>query len=213
MIGHNNGPPLGDIAEVAGLMRRYAWCKAHKAAWRTPPIEIVRLRERAAAQLGLSYQQYASILMDRGHRPRAIFFGLSGALVRARDGALMPGVETKLRSLRECVLFVVGDGDMRRVTDVCRLTTNVVGADAVRRVLREHRIATSQAIMVGATLEDQACAERAKLARFFWAWEYFTVPTLAVAIEETSEEVSHPAFRPNRQRPGARQSRHAPRFA
>ena len=48
MIGHNNGPPLGDISDVGGVARLYYWRRAHKAAWRTPPIEIVKLRYRAA---------------------------------------------------------------------------------------------------------------------------------------------------------------------
>ena len=120
MLGHNNGPPIGDITDVGGLMRQYCWRKAHKKAWRTPPIEIAKLRSRAAEQLGLSYRDYSSILMDRGHRPRAIFFGLGGTLVRTRnnemgadrDGAaiLMPGVREKLRRLGECALFIIAEG-------------------------------------------------------------------------------------------------------
>lgn len=223
MIGHNNGPPLGDIADVAGLMRRYAWRKAHKAAWRTPPIEIVRLRQRAADALGLSYKDYTSILLDRGHRPRAIFFGLAGTLVRPRDGAPMPGVEAKLRSLRDCILLVVADDGeqsrLARVAEVCRAPLSLAnGADkvaALHQTLVARRIPPSQAIMVGASLEDQECAARAKLARFFWAWEYFGAPPreAAVAMTENSSEEPHSAFRLCRQRPGSRRPRHAPTFA
>jgi len=225
MIGHNNGPPLGDITDVANIMRRYAWRKAHKAAWRTPPIEIVRLRQRAADALGLSYRDYTSILLDRGHRPRAIFFGLSGTLVRARDGAVMPGVETKLQGLRECALFVAGGDGLQssiiRIAEVCRAKLTMVDgssgpdkAAAVRHTLVAHRIPPSQAIMVGATVEDRESSERAKFARFFWAWEYFaTSAKLPDATREVGSDASHAAFRLCRQRPGLRRPRHAPTFA
>lgn len=227
MIGHNNGPPLGDIADVAGLMRRYAWRKAHKAAWRTPPIEIVRLRQRAADALGLSYKDYTSILLDCGHRPRAIFFGFAGTLVRERDGALMPGVEKKLRALRDCILLVVADdggqSSVARVAEVCRaplsLANGAVDASnrvaALHQTLVAHRIPPSHAIMVGASLEDQECATRAKIARFFWAWEYFGAPPRepAAATPENTSEEPHSAFRLCRQRPGSRRPRHAPAFA
>ena len=224
MIGHNNGPPLGDIADVAGLMRRYAWRKAHKAAWRTPPIETVRLRQRAAEALGLSYKDYTAILLDRGHRPSAIFFGLSGTLMRG--GALMPGVETKLRALRDCALFVLGDGgaqtSLGRVAEICRVTlmpgaaaanvSDIVAA--IHHALVARRIPPSQAILVGATLEDQECATRAKLARFLWAWAYFgAASTQPDAPAEVVPEATHAAFRQCRQRPGSRRPRHAPTFA
>ena len=224
MIGHNNGPPLGDIADVAGLVRRYAWRKAHKTAWRTPPIEIVRLRRRAADALGLSYKDYTSILLDRGHRPSAIFFGLAGTLMR--NGALMPGAETKLRALRDCKLFVLAAGDaqnvIRRVPEICSATpTPTHGAAsaadlavAIHHTLVAHSIPPSQAIMVGASIEDQECAARAKLARFFWAWEYFGAPRAEPdAPTEVVPEATHAAFRQCRQRPGSRRARDAPAFA
>jgi hypothetical protein len=199
MIGHNNGPPLGDITDVAGRARLFYWRKAHKAAWRTPPIEIVNLRHRAAEQLGLSYKDYASILMDRGHRPRAIVFALAGTLVRTRrsavDTTMMPGVQQKLRRLRECSLFVIA-GDpphaerrlsaesanhcVDQIAEACSVTfaDRIVGNDnatalTLRRLLTKHQIPPSQTIFIGATREDEACAEGAKVARFFWAWHYF----------------------------------------
>lgn len=196
MLGHNNGPPIGDITDTAGLMRQYCWRKAHKKAWRTPPIEIVKLRHQAAAQLGLSYRDYTSILMDRGHRPSAIFFDLGGTLVRtrnnevdARNGAvtLMPGVRRKLERLSGCSLFVIAgrtptheaaEDYIRQVGDLSgtRITGHTIGggADMVTALLVKHAIPPAQAILVGDTVEDERCAERAKLARFFWAWHYFS---------------------------------------
>lgn len=214
MIGHNNGPPIGDIADVGGRARLFYWRKAHKAAWRTPPIEIVKLRARAAEELGLSYKDYTSILMDRGRRPSAVLFDLGGTLVRTRnneidtDGSgtviMMPGVRNKLQRLGECALFVITnqariadgtlaretvEGYIRQISHICgvRLTDYSICGDTrgsqssmrkpapgmVTQLLGKHRIPPSQAIMVGDTVEDEKCAEAAKLARFFWAWHYF----------------------------------------
>jgi phosphoglycolate phosphatase-like HAD superfamily hydrolase len=206
MIGHNNGPPLGDISDVGGVARLYYWRKAHKAAWRTPPIEIVKLRYRAAEQLGISYKDYTSILLDRGRRPSAIFFDLAGALVRvrnneidtSRDGAvtLMPGVRQKLRRLSDCSVFVISkttrsretiEGYIDQVSDSCggRVTDYSIGdgtaLDMVNALLAKHRIPASQAVLVGDRIEAEKCAEAAKLARFFWAWHYFGEKIMASA--------------------------------
>ena len=205
MIGHNNGPPLGDISDVGGVARLFYWRKAHKAAWRTPPIEIVKLRYRAAEQLGISYKDYTSILLDRGRRPSAIFFDLAGALVRLRnneidtdrDGAvtLMPGVRQKLRRLGDCSVFVISkstraretiEGYIGQVSESCggRVTDYSIGEaalDMVNALLAKHRIPASQAVLVGDTVEAEKCAEAAKLARFFWAWHYFGEKIMASA--------------------------------
>jgi hypothetical protein len=195
MLGHNNGPPIGDITDVGGLMRQYCWRKAHKKAWRTPPIEIVKLRYQAAAQLGLSYRDYTAILMDRGHRPSAIFFDLGGTLVRTRNNevhtgiggtvTLMPGVRRKLQRLSGCSLFIIASGELTHETvdghirQIGELSGSKLSGwtsrepDMVNGLLAKHGIPPSQAILVGDTVEDERCAERAKLARFFWAWHYF----------------------------------------
>jgi phosphoglycolate phosphatase-like HAD superfamily hydrolase len=206
MIGHNNGPPLGDISDVGGVARLYYWRKAHKAAWRTPPIEIVKLRYRAAEQLGISYKDYTSILLDRGRRPSAIFFDLAGALVRTRNNVidtdrngavtLMPGVRKKLQRLGDCSVFVIAksvraretvEGYVNQVSDCCsiKVTDHAIGdgatLDMVNDLLAKLRIPASQAVLVGDTVEAEKSAEAAKLARFFWAWHYFGENLMASA--------------------------------
>jgi phosphoglycolate phosphatase-like HAD superfamily hydrolase len=202
MIGHNNGPPLGDISDTGGRARLYYWRRAHKAAWRTPPIEIVRLRSRAAEQLGLTYKDYTSILLDRGRRPSAIFFVLEGTLVRARSGrlaldghglppTLMPGVGRKLQRLGDCAVFVVSRGGasegiaslVRQVGELCGIAIadhSIAGGEghaamraAIADLLHRHRLPPSQAVLVGSTAGDEKAGEEAGLARFLWAWHYF----------------------------------------
>jgi phosphoglycolate phosphatase-like HAD superfamily hydrolase len=201
MIGHNNGPALDEPQERGGRARLYYWRKAHKAAWRTPPIEIVKLRARAAEDLGISYRDYTSILMDRGRRPSAVFFALAGTLVRTRNGAidadhegvvkLMPGVKERFRRLGACNAFVLAEGGLaeeavencvRQVGDLCagKITDYAVGGatqtellESVRRLLTKHALPPSQTVLVGDAVEHERCAEAAGLARFFWSWRYF----------------------------------------
>lgn len=61
-IGHNRGPPLGEGAD----WRAFCWTKAHRAAWRAPPREVGLARLAQAEALGMSYSEYAAILLDRG---------------------------------------------------------------------------------------------------------------------------------------------------
>ena len=62
-IGHNGGPPL---SEPADLFLRHAWATAHRAAWKNPPMDILRFRLARAEAAGVSYQEYMSTLLDTG---------------------------------------------------------------------------------------------------------------------------------------------------
>ena len=63
-LGHNNGPPW-DMAE---LFIVYCWTKACEKAWKMPQETAIR-RARKAANLGLTYKQYALEIMERGRFP------------------------------------------------------------------------------------------------------------------------------------------------
>lgn len=70
-IGHNGGPPLEEplLEQPGAAWRLFCWSKAHKAAWKTPPREIALRRLARAEELGLSYREYASEILDTGrHR-------------------------------------------------------------------------------------------------------------------------------------------------
>ncbi len=64
-IGHNGGPPLDDPGES---WRGFCWRKAHAAAWKTPPREIALRRLARAEALEMTYQEYVSLMLDRGVR-------------------------------------------------------------------------------------------------------------------------------------------------
>ncbi|WP_299400364.1 hypothetical protein [Pelagibius sp.] len=60
-IGHNAGPPM-----VQSGWHLYAWKRARKAAWKAPPIEVVRRRAKRARELGMTYKQYTLEILERG---------------------------------------------------------------------------------------------------------------------------------------------------
>lgn len=64
-IGHNQGPPLDDEHPTRGWSH-YCWKQAHRRAWKTPPREIALRRLARAQELGMSYREYTSVILDRG---------------------------------------------------------------------------------------------------------------------------------------------------
>ena len=66
-IGHNGGPPLEPEEDPgARSWRSWAWRRAHRRAWKTPPREIALARLVRAEALGMSYKEYTLEIMERG---------------------------------------------------------------------------------------------------------------------------------------------------
>jgi hypothetical protein len=61
-IGHNQGPSLDEGAS----WRLFCWTKAHAKAWKTPPREIALSRLKRAEELGMTYREYTSVILDKG---------------------------------------------------------------------------------------------------------------------------------------------------
>ena len=61
-IGHNGGPPL----DPGAGWRIFCWKKAHARAWQTPGREIALARLARAESIGISYREYAVVLLDTG---------------------------------------------------------------------------------------------------------------------------------------------------
>lgn len=78
-IGHNNGPPLDEPVNDAFV--RYRWRKAHREAWRNPPMSILRFRVARAEAAGVSYERYVAELLDTGRHLQA------GDVTPQADGA------------------------------------------------------------------------------------------------------------------------------
>ncbi len=84
-IGHNGGPELD--APIA--WRTYAWGRARTALMPTLPIEVVRLRVKRAAELGLDYKTYAGVRAATGRDVIGFLFS-SNALRVVRAGEALP---------------------------------------------------------------------------------------------------------------------------
>ena len=67
-VGHNGGPL---IEEPADLYVRHLWTAAHRAAWKTPPMDILRFRVARAEAAGVSYRDYMLELLDTGRHLQA----------------------------------------------------------------------------------------------------------------------------------------------
>jgi hypothetical protein len=71
-FGHNGGPPLENDAERVReeegkyLVVAYCWKKAHAAAWKSVPHDIVMFRQGRAEAAGVSYHDYTLELLERG---------------------------------------------------------------------------------------------------------------------------------------------------
>lgn len=83
-IGHNRGPEMTGLA-----FRTHCWREARTRLLPTLPIEVVRLRVRRAAELGLDYKTYAGIRASTGHDLVAFLFS-SNALRVLRAGDALP---------------------------------------------------------------------------------------------------------------------------
>lgn len=106
LLGHNGGPPLPSAAS----WNAFCWRKAAAKSRKTPSREVLAIRMRRAAELGLDYKTYAAVLADGGSTPRTLVVMLSRAVVAygpfgpqvTRDGvlSLQSAVSEKLAALR-----------------------------------------------------------------------------------------------------------------
>ena len=77
MIGHNGGPSVAP----GERWRRHCWQAAREALLPTLPIEVVRIRVKRAADLGLDYRTYASVRAATGHDVVAFLFSANALRV------------------------------------------------------------------------------------------------------------------------------------
>lgn len=194
MLGHNNPPDTPDPAPDHGGMRYYAWKKAHRAAFRAPSIEQMKIRTERANAVGLTYKDFTATLLDRGRNLTTLIFLLKGVLARTlRTDALMPGVREKLAALRPEASFVIEQAEsesiaaalrahIARIAELCRFPfTDTRVSDRAneplhalaQQALTQHERVPAETILVGDSVEHERAAQRANLGRFAWSWRYF----------------------------------------
>lgn len=94
--GHNGGPAL----EPGGTWRRTCWQKARADLLPTLPLEVVRLRVRRAAEIGLDYRSYATIRATTGHDLVAFLFSSNALMLFREAQTLDPARRDKLAAQR-----------------------------------------------------------------------------------------------------------------
>ncbi len=187
LIGHNKGPVSGHG------FRKVAWANARsELLGNKVPLQIVRMRVRRAAELGLSYPQYASVLMGTGRDITAFLFTVDGLQLRLRRELEMPGrVRDKLQGLTKADLLSFAPSgenptefrvELSEVAGVpfahtgAEPATSASWADAkaaIRSVLDPAKLPGGAVIMVGTRPQEAEWAVAGKLARFLPSAEYF----------------------------------------
>lgn len=188
-VGHNSNAIEGRA------WRRHAWKKARaelKPA--RVPIEIVRLRIRRAERLGLSYPQYASVLLGTGRDIVGFLFTVGGLQLRlARELSAPPHVAAKLRGIaagRLALSPAEEDAEAYRAEleaatgapfDAAAKApepraTHGARRRAIRGFLAGRKLPADAVVMIGDGAEDRASAEAAMLAKFILSEDYFPGP-------------------------------------
>lgn len=179
--GHNGGPTL----EPGTSWRRHCWGAARASLLPTLPVEVVRLRVRRAAELGLDYRTYAGVRATTGHDIVAFLFS-TNALRMLRDGQAMPGARReKLASLTSCgrVALVQGRLSPERVLAQAEGALDAAHPapaplahwGEARAVLRAAlgRLPSDQVVLVGDHGLEGEWAAAARLAAWLPAERYF----------------------------------------
>jgi hypothetical protein len=186
-IGHNAPPPDGTGWNA------YCWRRARRELMGPRlPVEIIRLRVARARQLGLSYPQYASILMGSGRDIVGFLFTVGGLQLRLSRRLAMPEpVRERLAAIggAELAAFAPSGED----PDAFRLELrHVSGAPiaaaapepeppvswpaaraAIRAALDPLGLPGDAVVMVGTAETEAHMAAAGRLAKFLETRDYF----------------------------------------
>jgi hypothetical protein len=174
--------------------QRHCWTKARKdLLGKAIPIEIVRMRIKRARELGLSYPQYASIMLGSGRDIVGFLFTVDGLQLRLRKQLEMPDVvQDKLQSLRKCNLAAFAPSgehpetfriELQQVAGVPFSATAPepecdvnwpAARNAIRAVLDPLKLPGDAVVMIGTCDMEKQWAMAGKIARFIPASEYYS---------------------------------------
>lgn len=189
MIGHNKGPAF----DPGASWRRHCWQRARTDLLGAKvPIEIVRLRVKRAKVLGLTYPQYASVLLGSGRDITGFLFTVNGLQLKlARRLDLPDYVKVKLSDVQDCSLVSLAPGgedaslfeaELSQVSGVAfqaHLSEPSPRAawSSKRRLiqasLKPMNLPPKSVVMIGDGRLEQDWSVAGKLAKFFSHNEYF----------------------------------------
>lgn len=190
-------PGIGHNSNALGQgWRRFAWKKARKnlVAARVP-LEIVRIRVRRAQRLGLTYPQYASVLLGSGRDIVGFLFTVNGLQLRLARRLETPAhVSAKLQAVPNAPRIALAPPEEEAEAfraELSEITAARIDAafsapapDAswgrarriVLRALAEASMPADGVVMVGEGADDARWADAAFLARFIPTSDYFPNP-------------------------------------
>jgi hypothetical protein len=179
--GHNQGPPL----DPGQSWRRYCWQKAYEELWAAPPIEVVQRRMARAAWLGLSYQQYARILVSGGEVDAFLFtvdavVGGGGAAIRKL--ATISGCQRLLLGSTDRLADRIDSGDLALFSAKATVASRHMLAAApskadrntLARLFRDQRVRRGTVVLIGEGVAAPAWVAGGRLAGFIPARDYFS---------------------------------------
>ncbi|MDJ0826047.1 MAG: hypothetical protein QNJ16_11150 [Rhodobacter sp.] len=115
--GHNGGPALDGIG-----WRRHCWGRARSALLPRLPVEVVRIRVKRAAEIGLDYRTYATVRASTGRDIVAFLFSTNALRLFRADQALAVARADKLRAVRACGRAALAIAPLAPGTVLARVT-------------------------------------------------------------------------------------------
>ncbi len=180
-IGHNNGPDLsGDLT-----WRRYAWSKARSDLLPTLPIEVVRLRVKRAAELGLPYKTYAGVRAASGRDVIGFLFSTNALRLLCEGQALPADRRAKLAGLvsADRTALVQPPLDPRGVITLDQIDSAhpaplftaswTAMRDQIRAIIQSRNLPRDAILIIGETSAERDWADAGKTAGFLTGDRYF----------------------------------------
>ncbi len=182
-IGHNGGPTL----EAGASWRKYAWTKARADLLPTLPIEVVRLRVKRAAEIGLDYRIYASFHAASGHDIVALLFSSNALRLLPPVPCLPQDRAERLAAVASCGRAALIHAPLMPDQALALAAPHLDHAApaprpfanwdetraAVRQVLVPARWQADRVLMVGDTSDERRWSEAGRLAGYLAADRYF----------------------------------------
>lgn len=180
-IGHNSGRVDGP----GKSWRKYVWTKARKDLMPTLPLEVVRMRVRRAADLGLPYKTYAGIRASSGHDLIGFLFS-SNALQVLRNDHMMPAdraaklnglVQARRSGLAHQPVTPTHLGSLEGLERAFAAPGFTQSWPAMRDhmqdIIRAQGKPGDQFVMIGDTAFEREWAEAARMAGYLPAADFF----------------------------------------
>jgi hypothetical protein len=181
--GHNNGPAL----EPGKGWHRHCWSQARKDLLPTLPIEIVRLRVRRAAEIGLDYRTYASIRATSGHDVIALLFSTNALRLLTQNAALPPDRRAVLSAITNTGRGVLAQSPLTPRDVLAQCATLIDHATPAPRPfdpwsqirhgvlagLKARNWPADQVLMIGDTAFEAEWAQAARMAGYLPAERFF----------------------------------------